>query len=157
MALPVARTHCFVGGEALAYAPLGELLRGEAFAPRLRALEPAWIAEVARILPELLDVGSPIDPPGPLLETWQRQRFLQALNRLVLGTAYTGSAGPIPTSSRAAGHDSSRDGVFGRVMGPQVLFFDDLQWCDGETLSWLAYLLHAAANSPLLILADSAQ
>ena len=34
-----------------------------------------------------------------------------------------------------------------------MLFFDDLQWCDGETLGWLAYLLHAAANSPLLLLA----
>ncbi|MFN8464756.1 MAG: AAA family ATPase [Caldilineaceae bacterium] len=130
---PVGRTRCFVGGEALAYAPLGELLRGAAFAPRLRALEPAWIGEVARVLPELLVGGSPIDPPGPLLETWQRQRFLQALNRLVLGT-------------------TNRDRP-DSVIGPQVLFFDDLQWCDGETLSWLAYLLHAAANSPLLILA----
>jgi DNA-binding SARP family transcriptional activator len=131
--VPVARTRCFVGGEALAYAPLGELLRGAAFAPRLRALEPAWIAEVARVIPELLVGGPPIDPPGPLLETWQRQRFLQALNRLVLGTTNTGS----PAS----------------VIGAQVLFFDDLQWCDGETVNWLAYLLHAAANSPLLILA----
>jgi tetratricopeptide (TPR) repeat protein len=132
----VARTRCFVGGEALAYAPLAELLRNRAFEPRLRRLEPAWIGEVARLLPELLDATPHVAPPGPLAETWQRQRFLQALNRLVLAPF-------------EGGQDYRRNAP----EGPQVLFFDDLQWCDGETLGWLAYLLHAAANSRLLILA----
>ncbi len=132
----VARTRCFVGGEALAYAPLADLLRSPAFLPRLRQLEPAWAGEVARLLPELLDGAPHAAPPGPLTEAWQRQRFLQALNRLVL-------------NSFGGGQDHSQGGI----EGPRVLFFDDLQWCDGETLGWLAYLMHAAANSPLLLLA----
>lgn len=132
----VARTRCFVGGEALAYAPLVELLRNPVFQPRLHQLEGAWTGEVARILPELLDGAPDVAPPGPLAETWQRQRFLQALNRLVLG--------PFPSRTNGGEAGSGR---------PQVLFFDDLHWCDGETLGWLAYLLHAAANSPLLLLA----
>jgi DNA-binding SARP family transcriptional activator len=129
----VAATRCFVGGEALAYAPLSEMLRSEVFRQRLQTLEPLWASEVARLLPELMagETGAP--PPGPLTETWQRQRFLQAITRLVLGGE----------SERAHEHGVT----------PLVMMFDDLQWCDGESLGWLAYLLHAAANSPLLVLA----
>ncbi len=137
--IAVATTHCFGGGEALAYAPLAELFRNAFFLPRLQGLEAAWAGEVARLLPELLAADQHVAPPGPLTESWQRQRFLQALTRLALGPQAL--APETVTEERRRQHE------------PLALFFDDLQWCDGETLGWLAYLMHASANSPLLVLA----
>jgi tetratricopeptide (TPR) repeat protein len=60
--------------------------------------------------------------PGPLTEAWQRQRLFEALARAILGARQ-----------------------------PLLLFLDDLQWCDRETLEWLHYLLRFDAHARLLI------
>ncbi len=129
----VASARCFTGGDTFAYAPLSDLLRSGCFESRLRALDPIWASEVARLLPELLAGQAHIPAPGPLSEPWQLQRFLQAVTRVVLGT----------------------DAEQGTTRQPpaQVLLIDDLQWCDKETLHWIAYLLHVTARAPIIILA----
>jgi predicted ATPase/signal transduction histidine kinase len=43
-------------------------------------------------------------------------------------------------------------GAYCRRGRPVVLFFDDLQWTDGETLEVIRLLLHSAANSELLLI-----
>ena len=61
--------------------------------------------------------------PAPLEEYWQRRRLLEAMARVVL-----------------AGQ-------------PVVLVFDDLQWCDRDTLEWLRFLLRFDARARVLVVA----
>jgi DNA-binding SARP family transcriptional activator len=120
----VAVAHCYPGGGGVvAYAPIVEWLRDPTLRPRLAFLEDGWLVEVARILPELLADRPDLLPSAPLTEGWQRTRLFEALARAVLAEAHT----------------------------PLLLFLDDLQWCDQETLDWLGYLLRFAVSAPLLI------
>jgi serine/threonine protein kinase len=114
--------HCYAAEGALAYAPVAAWLRFDALRPNVSALAPTWRSEVARLLPDLLESDPHLPRPGPLTESWQRQRLFEALARAVL-----------------SGH------------APRVLHLDDLQWCDRETLEWLHYLLHFDPNAPLLL------
>ncbi len=123
----VAAAHCYpVGGAAVAYAPVVEWLRDRGLQARLAVLDNVWLVEVARIFPTLLADHPHLKSPGPLTEAWQRTRLYEALARAVLG---------------------SDDHA------PLLLFLDDLQWCDQETLDWLGYLLRFADRAPLLIVA----
>ena len=79
-------------------------------------LAAPWLRELGRLLPELLVEQPDLPPPEPLTEKWQRTRLFEALAHAVL------------TGRRAL-----------------LLFLDDLQWCDRDTLDWLAYLLQADA------------
>lgn len=79
-------------------------------------LAAPWLRELARLLPELLVEQPDLPPPEPLTEKWQRGRLFEALAQAVL------------TGRRAL-----------------LLVLDDLQWCDRDTLDWLAYLLQADA------------
>jgi DNA-binding SARP family transcriptional activator len=142
----IATAHCYAGGDTLAYAALTELLRSSCFQPHIQSLEAHWASEVARLLPEILDSNPHVTPPGPLTETWQRQRFFQALTRIVVGVP----VGQPEESGLAEVHGTTPESEAPR---PLVLLLDDLQWCDGETLDWILYLLHVAANQPLLIVA----
>jgi tetratricopeptide (TPR) repeat protein len=63
-----------------------------------------------------------------LIETWQRQRFREALARAVLGPDLALSM-------------------------PLLLLIEDVQWCDCETLDWLPYLLRLNPRAKLLIVA----
>lgn len=104
------------------YATQGEL----AYAPivgwlraqsRPRLPEP-WLRELARFLPEVLAEHPDLPPPEPLSESWQRLRLFEALSRALL------------SGSRAL-----------------LLFLDDLQWCDQDTLDWLDFLLGSCGES----------
>lgn len=113
----VSSTHCYAAEGTLAYAPVLTWLRD-----RLTThLEPVWLAEVARLAPELADHA-----PGPLTESWQRQRFREALARAVLGPDLGASL-------------------------PLLLLIEDLHWCDCETLEWLHYLLRLNPRARLLL------
>lgn len=79
-------------------------------------LAAPWLRELARLLPEILVEQPALPPPEPLTEKWQRGRLFEALAQAVL------------TGRRAL-----------------LLVLDDLQWCDRDTLDWLAYLLQADA------------
>jgi DNA-binding SARP family transcriptional activator/predicted ATPase len=117
-----ARTRTYAAEGSLAYAPVTEWLRAEVFHSARKELAGIWLSEVARLLPELLVEQPGLPRPEPLTERWQRQRLFEALARTIL------SAGQ-----------------------PILLLIDDLQWCDPETLEWLAYLLRFDARARLLI------
>lgn len=114
-----AIAHCYSAEGTLAYAPVVAWLRARA----LPKLEPIWLIEVARLLPEVLVQHPDLPSPGSLTEAWQRQRLYEALSRAVLGMG-----------------------------GPLLLWIEDLQWCDGDTLEWLHYLLRFDAQARLLVL-----
>jgi len=117
-----ARARTYAAEGRLAYAPISEWLRSERFKSSVARLEPIWLSEVSRLLPELLSTQPHLPRPTALAESWQRQRLFEALARALLGA-------PQPT----------------------LLFIDDLQWCDTDTLEWLHYLLRFEPASQLLI------
>lgn len=121
-----AAAACYPAGATLAYAAVAEWLSDPALKPRLAALDDVWLSEVTRILPALRVEHPRLTPPGPLTEAWQRTRLFAALARAVLGA------------------ESDRG-------EPLLLFLDDLQWADRETLDWLVYLLHHHPGAALLI------
>ncbi len=117
-----ARTRSYAAEGALAYAPVAAWLRTDTLRAALPALEDVWLTEVARLLPELLTERTDLSPPGPLTESWQRQRLFDALARAILASSQ-----------------------------PLLLVINDLQWCDQETLEWLRYLLRVDPQARLLI------
>ncbi len=120
--IATAVAHCYAVRSRLAYAPVQEWLRSAVFRRARQTLDPLWLSEVARLLPDLLIEHPQLTPPAPFTETWQRQRLFEALARLIL---------------------HSND--------PLLLVLDDLQWCDGDTLEWLHYLLHFKPKARLLL------
>ena len=88
----------------------------------LATLEPVWLAEIARLLPELVVEQPELARPGPVGEG-ERTRLFEALARAVTSVA-----------------------------GPLLVVFDDLQWCDVETLEFLHFLLRFGRTSRLLVI-----
>jgi tetratricopeptide (TPR) repeat protein len=89
----------------------------------LTTLEPIWATEVARLLPELAIERPGLPAASTLREKWQRQRFFESIARAMLSQA-----------------------------GPLILFLDDMQWCDRETLEWLHFMLRFDPSARLMLL-----
>ncbi len=118
----VAYTRSYAAEGRLSLAPVTTWLRSPALRPHLTVLGDVWLTEISRLLPELLAETPALRHPEPIAEYGQRQRFFEALARAVL-------AAPRPL----------------------LLWIDDLQWCDSETLEWLHFLLRFEPRSALLI------
>lgn len=108
------------------YLPVVEAIRSiKNLAAAVDHIEPVWLAEAARLLPELrgreldLSTSSEVEPEQA------RTQLFEALKHIVTGLA---------------GDDR-----------PTVLYIDDLHWADNPTLSWLAYLGHHLQSSRLLL------
>jgi DNA-binding SARP family transcriptional activator len=121
--ISTGKTRSYAAEGQLAYAPATELLRAEPFRTGLSNLEPVWLTQLAHLMPELLVERPDINKPEPITNGWQRKHLLEALARAI-----------------------------GQVKEPLVLFIDDLQWCDQETLEWFHYLLHFSQRFRLLII-----
>lgn len=117
-----AGSRCYAAAGSLAYAPVVELLRSAAIAAGLRRLDDPWLAELARLLPELQAERRELPAAPPPGDDWQRARLLDAVSHAVLAD--------------------------GR---PLLLVIDDLQWCDLETIGWLHYLLRSRPRAGLLV------
>jgi tetratricopeptide (TPR) repeat protein len=119
-----ARARCYASEGRPPFAPVTEWLRSEALRSSLRCLDSECLAAVAVLLPE---EGGQEPGWSSVLDSggrdWQRQRFFRGLAEAVLG---------------------SRE--------PRVLFVDDLQWCDPDTLQWLHFLLRHGEDAPMLVL-----
>ncbi|MFN8473282.1 MAG: AAA family ATPase [Anaerolineae bacterium] len=117
-----AYTRSYAAEGRLSLAPVTNWLRSAPIRPHLSTLSDIWLTEVSRLLPELLADMPQLPRPEPIGEYGQRQRFFEALAHAVL-------AAPRPL----------------------LLWIDDLQWCDSETLEWLHFLLRFEPRSELLI------
>jgi len=124
-----AAARAYAAEGSLAFGPVAAWLRSPLVAARLEHLPEVWLRDVARLVPELLITHPALPDPDPLTGPAERERLFEALAHTMLLRPST-SAPP----------------------GPLVLFLDDLQWCDRDTLEWLRYLLRPERNAPLLLI-----
>ncbi len=118
-----ATAGCYGVEGQLAYSPVAEWLKSDSIFKTLHDLKDVWQSEISRLLPELLEQDASLASSGPLGMSWQRQRFFKALAHAVV---------------------SCRQ--------PLLLFVDDLQWCDSETLEWMHYLLRYEPAARILLM-----
>jgi DNA-binding SARP family transcriptional activator len=126
---PVLETRCLEATQSLPFAPLIELFSSRAYASRLftppSPVPPIWLAEIARILPEVRTMVPDLPAPAVLPAAEERRRVFEAFVQCVL----------------ALGGQ------------PLVFFIDDLHWADNATLDWLGYLVHRMREAALLLVA----
>lgn len=113
--------RCYAGEGRLAYAPIAAWLRGDSLQSTLMKLDASWLADVARLRPEIAAARPEIPSPLGELESWQRLRFFEALAHAF------------------------------RSAAPLVLVLDDLQWADADTTEWLQYFLRSASEMRCLV------
>jgi DNA-binding SARP family transcriptional activator len=117
----VASSQCFGTSGRLALAPVADWLRNPAVQSAAAALDPAWRAEVGRLMPGE-SYGGRGSGPRAMADAWQRHRFYEGLARALLAVAR-----------------------------PTLLVLDNMQWCDQETLAFITFCLQLAGGCPLLV------
>jgi len=117
--------------QGLPYQPIVDAIRkllaqpdGKALFSQLN-LEPVWLTELSRLLPELLTQLPQV--PAPLQPADER-RLWEALHQFIRALAQHGEV---------------------------WLFLDDLHWADAATIAWLGYLIRHNSSPSLNLLAAS--
>jgi DNA-binding SARP family transcriptional activator/predicted ATPase len=119
----VARAWCYLAHGQHAYGPVAEWLRTEPLRIARERLPKPQLAELARLLPEILAENPEIPAPQPLTESWQRLHLYEALSA-----------------------------TFRLAPKPLLLLIDDLQWCDHDSLDWLHFLFRSMTGDRFLVL-----
>ncbi len=118
--------RCYPGETRLAYGPFLAALRpaveNPANAHLLAAVPPHWLAEAARLLPQLTPGAAPPASEGPGAPT----RLFEGVRQVLAGLL----GGPVPG----------------------LLFIDDLQWADAASLDLLNYLVRRLSDWPVLVI-----
>ncbi|MDH7472772.1 MAG: AAA family ATPase [Anaerolineae bacterium] len=105
----------YLDTRTMSYQPIVQALRSAFHTSRFAfPMQPVWLAEASRLLPELRTLYPDLPPPLPAEPDEARSRLFEALCQIILGL----SAG----------------------FHPALLCLDDLHWADSATLDWLAYL-----------------
>ncbi len=123
---PALQARCLEATQDLPFAPLTEFLAGDI---RLAGLAQSdrvprvWLAEAARLVPQLRWAIPDLPRPAALPPEEERRRIFEALVLLL------------------AALDAR----------PLVIFVDDVHWIDSTTLDWLAYLVHRLRDRGLLL------
>jgi len=117
----VASAQCFGTSGRLALAPVADWVRNPAVQSATATLDPAWRAEVDRLVPSS-GRGQRGAGSRAMADAWQRHRFFEGLARALLA-----------------------------VGRPMLLVLDNMQWCDQETLSFLTFCLGLSASAQILV------
>lgn len=126
----VITARCYSGEAYLAYAPFIEGLQGGLHAAPSdwhRSLQPHWIVEAARLLPELGRLRADLPPAAPLNSPGAQTRFFEGVCQVLL--------------------------ALGAGASPGVLLIDDLEWADEASLDLLTYLVRRLHGRRLFVLA----
>jgi predicted ATPase/DNA-binding SARP family transcriptional activator len=127
----IVQARCYEGERNLSFGPIEEGLRHTLQQTTttgwLNDLPSAWLAEVARLLPELRDLRQDLPSISQFENPGAQSRFFEAIDRFLLAL------------------------LQGPAMG--ILFLDDLQWADNATLDLLNYLVRRRKGRPYFILA----
>jgi DNA-binding SARP family transcriptional activator/tetratricopeptide (TPR) repeat protein len=119
----VSRTRAYEAVGRLPWGPVIDWLRSEALRPTVERLEPVWLVELSRLLPELR-IGRPDLPEASSVGDDRRRQLFDAIAHVVLMH---------PT--------------------PLLLVVDDLQWTDADTVELIGFLIRRLPDTPLLVAA----
>lgn len=121
----VANSRCFAASARLTLAPVADWLQHPVMADATEELDDEWRAEVGRLLRSGTARRGQPGAARAMADAWQRRHFYEGLARGLL----------LPDR-------------------PTLLVLDDIQWCDEETLAFLAFLLTSAApDAPVMLIA----
>ncbi len=118
----VARARAYEAAGSLPWGPVVDWLRSGVVRAGLERLDPVWLTELARLLPELRSEHPGLPEDSSATDAARRQHLLDAVRRGLLACDR-----------------------------PLVLVIDDLQWCDPDTLELCAFLLQTSPEAPLLL------
>ncbi|MGE5221553.1 MAG: tetratricopeptide repeat protein, partial [Omnitrophica WOR_2 bacterium] len=126
----ILQARCYEGEKNLVYGPVIEALRSGLGKPehqtQVQDLNPLWLSEASRLLPELASF-TPNLPPTPALDSPGAQsRFLEGIRQVVIHIC-EGST-------------------------PGILFLDDIHWADAATIELLTYLVRRLQGQRYMIL-----
>lgn len=117
----VVSARAYEAAGRLPWGPVVDLLRSDVLSNLIDSIDPAWRAELGRLLPELV-ADSDLPEPGRSGDPAQRHRLFDAVNRAVT----------------VGGH-------------PRLLIIDDLQWCDVETIELIGFVVRSGPSQPVLV------
>ncbi len=127
----LVETRCYPDESTYAYRPWIDALRSGLELPeakqRLDQLPDLWLAEAARLIPELWELFPRLEPQQEAVGPSGQDRFLESLAQV--------------TSAMLAGEQ------------PGVVLLDDLHWTDEASLDFLTYLLRHVKQQPMLVVA----
>src|SRR6516165_6918554 len=123
----VASSQCFGASARVALAPVADWLRNPPVRSAAATLDEVWRAEIDRLVPAEGRAEREADPKaaagsGAMADAWQRHRFFEGLARALLA-----------------------------VGRPMMLVLDNMQWCDQETLAFVAFCLGLAPGTQILV------
>ena len=124
----VLEGRAFEAGGRLPYQPIVDAFRSRGLDDQSLALEPVWLAELARLLPELASPGQ--EPPSGGDAAGAQNHLFEAVARTVGKVAEAAAERTV------------------------VVFVDDLHWADRASLDLLAFLVRrlAALRTRALVL-----
>ncbi|NOX61360.1 MAG: AAA family ATPase [Chloroflexi bacterium] len=122
--------RCYEFGDAVPYQPIAAALRSAISSSRIKIqnLSDIWLAELARLVPELRESRPDLPEPRQAAGLAARQRLFEAVARFLR----------MFTLTKPSSHPS-----------PALFFLDDLQWADPATLDLLHYLVRQTARAGL--------
>lgn len=122
--------RCYENEAQLAFGCFGQAIRDALGRPgageRLAAVAPHWLAEAARLIPEVSAQTPALPAAPPMSGPGAQSRFMEGLLQVIMALCE------------------------GRR--PGVLFLDDVQWADEASLDLLTYLAHRLHRRSLLVL-----
>lgn len=139
----VFRGRCYEFGSSVPYQPMIDVLRSMLLGAGQSEVQPRppvsalWLAEVARLLPELREIYPDL-PAASAEDGDARRRLFEAVTQSLSARR--------PQRSDATVHNQ------GDLWQPLVIFLDDLHWIDQATLDLLHYLIRRLAGSAIWFL-----
>jgi len=120
------RCRCYEAEQSLPYGPVAEALRQGITEIDLSDVNPLWLAELARIVPEAHERYGELPEPAPLDAEGGRRRLFEGIAQVLRSAC---------------------------ELRPVLLFVDDLHWADQSSLSLLHYLHRRVSNGLYLLTA----
>jgi len=119
--------HGYEPASGAAFGPLASALASALNAPGLGGTPPEWLAEVARLVPDLRRRFPGVPAPAET-QMGERSRLFEGVAQVLMALA---------------------------AERPTIMCLDDVQWCDAESCAMLLYLTQRLEGAPVLFLAGA--